>query len=270
MKKSFFFFPLSLFFLVFVGSSCAIETAPTGSANRPQIAAQSAKTAVSVGGSWETLSEEVSYMKYFFAKEQLAQLHLYKIDPRMVEMRLLHDEENPQSLTGWAKENQSALVVVNGVYFSDDYFPSGYLRYNGEQIGDRAFPDDVGFIAFDDTILLSHTSEEKTLYQNSAQTHPVIIANQQGMILSDDGEKAWRTIIGQDQEGMIYIGVVPRKMVTLFELMTILENMDIAWETVLNLDGGSSTGLSARVLDHSQSFNSYSPLPHVFVIDKKK
>jgi hypothetical protein len=258
---------------VLLGSSCAIDTNSTGqSTQRPDIVSAPAQT-VELGGEWQELENGFSYMQYFFEETSSAQLHLYRIDADTAVMRMEHNEEQPISIYGWSARFPDAAVLLNGVYFSEDNFPSGFVSVGGEQLGERQFSiENAGMITFDDEVSVLDGAVDVVdlnMAQNLAQNHPVLISHGTGTILSDDGASARRTFIGRDTVGQLYVGVLPRKGQTLYETMTLLQSLDIAWDTVINLDGGSSTGLAANIGDHSQLHPSYALVPNIFILEPK-
>lgn len=260
--------------LALLGASCDVTTTQTQTttATRPDIVSSPAPT-VEIGGQWQQLDDTFDYMEYTFEETASAQLHLYRARAEDVTMRMEHDEKQPLSIHGWSSRLPDAALLFNGVYFSEDNFPSGFVLVDGEQLGTRQFGiEHAGLITFDDEVSLfdgAVDSAHLNMADNLAQNHPVLISHGTDAIRSDDGQAARRTIIGRDTEGHLYVGVIPRKTVTLFETMELLQSLDIAWDTVINLDGGSSTGLAAAIGAHEQLFPSYALVPNIFIIEPK-
>lgn len=259
--------------LVFLGSTCEVTTQPTSTTttNRPAIVEKSAT--VEIGGQWVSLDDTFDYMEYHFEPSSSAQIHLYKMSATDVTMRMEHNEKQPLSMIGWSAEHPDAALLFNGVYFSEDNFPSGFAAVGGQQLGERQFAlEAAGIIAFDDEVSLLDGAIDAVdlgMAENLAQNHPVLISHGSGNIRSEDNAKARRTFIGRDTDGYLYVGVVPRTMISLYTLMETLQQMDIAWDTVINLDGGSSTGLAANIGEHSVQHPSYALIPNVFIIQPR-
>lgn len=255
--------------LIFLGSSCELSTQTTS--NRPAIVQKSAP--VEIGGEWISLDDTFDYMEYHFEPSSSAQIHLYKMSAADVTMRMEHNETQPLSMIGWSSQYPDAALLFNGVYFSEDNFPSGFASVDGEQLGERQFAlEAAGIIAFDDEVSLLDGAIDPVdlgMAENLAQNHPVLISHGSGNIVTEDNIKARRTFIGRDTDGYLYVGVVPRTMISLYTLMETLQEMDIAWDTVINLDGGSSTGIAANIGEHSVQQPSYALIPNVFVIERR-
>ena len=80
---------------------------------------------------------------------------------------------------------------------------------------------------------------------------------------------ARRTFIGTDEAGQVYVGVVWKDDVSLFELMQILQELDVNWYDVINLDGGPSTGIAVETGSFVEILDSAGPVPNVIVIQPK-
>ncbi len=84
-------------------------------------------------------------------------------------------------------------------------------------------------------------------------------------IPEDDGIAARRTTIAQDRDGRIII-VCPQGAFTLQGLAIYLLRSDLGLDVALNLDGGSSTGLSLRLGEERLEIPSLLPVPAVITI----
>lgn len=165
---------------------------------------------------------------------------------------------------------QDALVVANGGYFTPEHRPTGLLVSNGERLSPLV---PVGGGAGSGVLVMS--GDTLRLYERervraedlegvtfAIQGGPrVIEPGSRDGILSDDGLRANRTVIGADQRGRLVLAVTyadaARTGASLFELQRLLGRSgvgalgaDLALDFALNLDGGTSTGFFLRHDDH--------------------
>ncbi len=175
-----------------------------------------------------------------------------------------------RSMAEWANALPEAVFVANGGYFHEDGTPSGYLRAGGERVGERAFdPDRSAFLLFGDAPSMQEIGIEEAgaLGQDVVQSYPVLIRAGQPAVTSDSGLAARRTLFGTDGEGNAYVGIMPDRSATLYQLSEGLAHLPIEWADVLNMDGGSSTGAVLRPSAPGASLEtipSFLPVPNVF------
>ncbi len=196
---------------------------------------------------------------------------IYRLDPTRYKFRFA-DAGTPRLLKEW-RRGESATLVVNGVYFHEDYTPSGSLIINGEPVGARSFDaDKSGLINFDQGAELIDTktnTQATSGLQNAAQTYPFLIKNGKEAIQQESNLSARRTFIGSDTKGNIYLGIIPESAITLYQLSRLLQTVGVSWDSVLNLDGGPSTGLSAKFDQGEETFESFTGVPNVIVVEPK-
>lgn len=209
--------------------------------------------------------------KTFATPVPSTRLIIYRLDPTRYKFRFAHAGA-PRLLKEW-RRNESATLVVNGVYFHEDYTPSGSLIVNGESVGTRSFDaDKSGLLVFDQGVELVDTknnSRATSTLQNAAQTYPFLIKNGKEAVQQESNLSARRTFIGRDTQGNIYLGIVPESAITLYQLSRLLQTIGITWDSVLNLDGGPSTGLSVKFDQGEETFESFTGVPNVIVVEPK-
>ena len=105
--------------------------------------------------------------------------------------------------------------------------------------------------------------------KEAAQAYPFLIKNSKPNIKEDSGQIARRTFIGTDQEDNFYLGILPEESQTLYELSLELSKVPVNWKNVINLDGGSSSGLIANTQKNQENLNSYVPIPNVLVVKRR-
>ncbi len=152
-----------------------------------------------------------------------------------------------------------ALAVMNAGFFTPERRATGLLVSQGKQLspfipegggaGSGVFVLDEGKPS-----LLARESASKTKLKDAElalQAGPRILEPDGAPgIISDDGQRANRTVIGADKDGRVVVAVAvgPNGWSTgptLFELQRILSR-ELSLSFALNLDGGPSTGLFVR------------------------
>ena len=101
------------------------------------------------------------------------------------------------------------------------------------------------------------------------QSYPFLIKNSVRGFMEDSGKTAYRTAIGIDEKGYVYIIIVDDHRITLYELMVELIETDIDFVNVLNLDGGTSTGISIKRGSYEEVHDSLVKVPNVIVFKRK-
>jgi len=222
---------------------------------------------------WQPVGEGVERLEFYTSTTTPTRLVLYRMPAKDFEWNF-ENSSQPQRVSAWAKDANDALLVVNGTYFHEDNLPSGFLVSHGTRVGSRKFDlDRSGVIAFSDQgpQLINTKTEplDLTTVKNGAQSYPFIILDGQPSITEDSGLLARRTFLGLDRQGLVYIGVAPDEPVTLRELAQTLAGLDILWDKVINLDGGTSTGLGFRSSAFNETLDSYTTVPNVITVRKK-
>lgn len=258
--------------LLFLGSACTFD-ASTLLSQTPQPATNASVSPVSLGGTWETVNTHTRRLQYFFAQEEASFLVLYELDPTAFSLRFEHTDA-PATLAQWNELLHQPVMVLNGVYFHEDYLPSGFLVADGKRIGTRIF--DVKrsalLVLTPDVAIRAITKKELEAanFTDAAQSYPLLI--EQGNIALDDQSDSTdrRTFIGTGKNEKIYVGIVPAASLSLYELTKVLQQLDVPWDVVLNLDGGTSSGLAVNFPTLQETFPNYASIPNVLVIEQKQ
>lgn len=202
-----------------------------------------------------------------------ATIVLYRFPARGYRWRVIH---NPQAKTvqEWSLALPRAVAVANGGYFREDYSPAGALVADGKRIGNRSFDHSrSAAVVLDDQPRIVDT--KKTAFdlqraKNAIQSYPLLIRDGKPALVEDSGLKARRTFIGTDTDDNVYLGVVPGETMTLFALSRALAAQDVKWQSVLNLDGGPSTGLIVHSGSYTDQYPSVAPVPNIIVVESIK
>lgn len=201
-----------------------------------------------------------------------SEMVLYRFDPALYRFHIVH-QLPPLTIAAWSSALPDAQLLVNGVYFHEDNFPSGLVIASGTRIGDRQFDvDKSGVILMDHGLTLLKSAVSSTqlnAWHEAAQSYPFLIWNGMPAVATDTARVARRTIVGTDREGNVYVGVLADSALSLYSLSQSLITLPIHWQAVMNLDGGPSTGLVSHLPGRSEIINSYASVPNVFVVEKK-
>lgn len=199
-----------------------------------------------------------------------------KINPKEFRIYIANNTSDAQFISGWSTQVTSTeTYIINGSYFNEDNEPSGFLVVNGKRVGMRMFDQDKsGLIVLDDKMVRIRDLSKQPIKQNekftfALQSYPFLIRDGESAITHDSGKKARRSAIGVDGEGAVYFIFSADPHLTLYTFAQQLEETGIAFQQVLNLDGGPSSGLFIREQGQTRLYNSLSIVPNVIVAQKK-
>lgn len=177
---------------------------------------------------------------------------------------------SPHTVVGWT--TGTVDIAINGGYFNEDYTPSGYIIANGSRIGSRQFDEDKsGLLAITSNTIRIHDLATTPLASIplsdiAIQSYPFLIKNGIAAVKEDSGKRARRTAVGIDTNGRAHI-IISRSAISLHTLSQALSTSSIRFETVLNLDGGPSTGIVYHTATSTFVFDSITPVPQAILID---
>ena len=219
---------------------------------------------------WIKVNPEMDRMEYAYGEDEDQRMILYRFAKETYTLRFAVDEEAPKRVAEWRTTYPDAAVVTNGVYFHEDYSPSGFLVTDGTRYGFRSFDLDrsalVTFAPVFEIIDTALTPMPDNLTE-AAQTYPFLIKNGAAAVQEDSGLTARRTFIGEDASWRGYLGIIPFDEISLYDLSRVLDEMDINWEDVVNLDGGPSSGFSATTEGVMETYDSFTPVPSAVVME---
>jgi exopolysaccharide biosynthesis protein len=169
-------------------------------------------------------------------------------------MSLANDPETPKSVKEW-RATIGADFVVNGAYFDEKNSPTGFYSLNGSssvidwpKIEDQQTTASYSFLveAKDGKLVLSYLPDAPRAEppKNGFLSFPTLIANGRSLIKADSGLYAARTMLAQDARGDVYLVIVEKSAISLYEAATWLLSQPEGFVLAGNLDGGPSTGVS--------------------------
>jgi len=194
-------------------------------------------------------------------------LTLVKVSPQDFDFRLvLNQKDALMSIEDIAQEN-NCEVAMNGVFFDSKFDPLGLIVEDGKVINSAH----TGELASGVFYVTNDYKADIVPYSDYVVEDDVLALQSGPLILKADGsteisensiEKDARSFLGVDEEGFVYLGIVYPKTergwqgVSLYELAKMFQdsedNIGIKMKAVLNLDGGSSTGLYTKYSHYSE------------------
>lgn len=217
---------------------------------------------------WYTITSGMQ-IKEYIAEDGLDVITVIKIDPDEFRFEVLQDDASSRSVNDW-REEKNALLVVNAAFFNENNLPTGYLMasdgieynqpyYLGENGYTGAFViNDEGGI---DVRYLPHTNyglTELKMIQATFQTFPtLIIPDGKKAQLNESTSKAARTVLAQDEDMNLYIILTQSDYFTLTGIRDYLLDSDLDLDVAINLDGGTSSGVSIKSEGFSYGLSSF-------------
>lgn len=216
--------------------------------------------------SWQAVEPGVRRLDARVASgEAAARILVWEFDKNAGYVWELVRPDQALSVAATAELTQEDGIFLNGGYFHADGLPSGLVQVGGERWGKRQFdPVRSGFVVLGDRpFLLAGTATTTGITADILQSYPWIIRKGAHGFSQETGNYARRTFVGTDVRGRWYVGIVPDESVTLYQLGHLLQALPIEWRDVLNLDGGPSSGLVARIQGVQDRENSFAPVAYV-------
>jgi uncharacterized protein YigE (DUF2233 family) len=216
------------------------------------------------------VGEDIERRVITFGSERYDKLVLYRFAGDAFKWRFAYSN-TPKPVSQW-RTDTSATMVVNGTYFHEDQFPSGFLVVDGKAVGERSFDyDKSGVVNLRPDVEIIDTTARDVSIEDltfAGQSYPFLVKNNEPAIAEDSGLTGRRSFFGTTQNGDVVIGVVPSTRISLHKLSRILvEETGIAWKHVMNLDGGTSTGLSINSDGWNETIDSLVPVPSVIIAE---
>lgn len=173
----------------------------------------------------------------------------------------------------WRDLYPQTVAGINGVYFMEDLTPSGLFVGEGVKQTARLFDaDKSGLISVHEKMDILDTASSGVRVaqiKGGAQTYPILIKDGKEMLTRDTGKEARRSWVGTDRDGRVWLGVLSDGEVSLYALMKRLMEMGIAWDMVVNLDGGPSTGIFVKGEEGDVLKETLGGVPNVLLVERK-
>lgn len=204
---------------------------------------------------WQTVKPGLTYTDLRVNDKDLL---IAKIDPKKFKLGIYQNKDVKKAKNiKEIHEVTHSLLTFNGAYFTEDFKPTGLLISDGQQIRDINNANLTnGILTIDNegnTQLLNQDTQLNNV-EFAIQNGPILI-NAEGniMIKKDDGNTASRTAIGLDNKGNLILIVLKQNLLNANNAMSLYNFAHMIKDSpqmkiinitsVLNLDGGTSTGL---------------------------
>ena len=202
---------------------------------------------------------------------QTEEMSLVRLDPALYEFKVAYHPGEPQTLRDWQTET-GALLVVNGGFFTESFQATGLTVIDGQHSG-SSYGDFAGMFAVIDNgpevrWLGSRPYDFNEPLNYALQAFPMLVKPGGEVGYPDeDGDRARRTVLAQDDDGRVLFIISPWGSFTLHELSVWLATSDLNIDTALNLDGGTSSGL--LLTQPELTIPAFTPLPIVITVVPK-
>ena len=195
---------------------------------------------------WQTVQSGIDFKQVTSEIEGHTELFdLVRIDPEQVQLEFVVDEALPKTVSSW-QESLGATVVINGSYFDEDYALVTRTKTNSAEFGPW-LTGHTGMIWQRQSGWLIAAADPLTpgSAEQLLQSYPLLVSAGKSAVTQSIDDTAQRSAIGIDDDGYLYLIIAEYGTLTLSQLSQALTTADLpAMDTVLNLDGGSSTGLA--------------------------
>jgi uncharacterized protein YigE (DUF2233 family) len=199
-------------------------------------------------------------------------VHIVRLDQQAVQFHVGYAPAAPRPFTDWCAA-EGVIAAINGGFFEADYQTTALVISNGEAYG-SSYQNQGGMFAVDrwGNISLRYLPDTpydpNELLQQAIQGWPMLIRpGGEPLAFSEtSGQRARRSVIAMDRSGNVLLLAFPGSDFLLDELATWLQTSDLAVDSALNLDGGSSTGLCIHTESHQERINAFVPLPTVLQV----
>ncbi len=217
---------------------------------------------------WKELSPGIEYEKLNFSSDS-SHVHAFKIDPKRYHFDLVVKNRLDHFPTKQSFLPDNALIAVNGGFFAPDLQPLGLRINNGKTLSSYKAISWWGiFFIQDDVpqIIASNNFQPNKKINFAVQSGPRLIVDSD--VLSLKPGIANRSALCIDKEKNIIIAVTEFYPLALTEWAQILMN-NLGCQFALNLDGGRSTQLAAKIGDFALNIGGFTPVSDVIAVSQK-
>lgn len=201
----------------------------------------------------------------------LADLVAARFDPAQVRFHMGYKPGQPPTFDEWTTDARP-LAAINGGFFSETYQSTALVISNSAASG-TSYVGRGGMFWVDSS---GHIGLRSLADQPYDSAEPLVEAMQSWPILvkpggvpaynGDDPDRARRSVVALDRDGHVLLLVCASSTFTLRALSDWLGASDLAIDSALNLDGGSSTGL---YVDGEVRVAPFGRLPLVLLADRR-
>jgi uncharacterized protein YigE (DUF2233 family) len=234
-------------------SGCSFESA---SSDLPQTKTHQVNTEFQ----WKQLRPGLAFASAQISLQDSSKnLILVKIDPQQYIFHI-YQNKNQASAKNIREihQQQNVLVSLNGAFFGENFEPLGLLTSEGKEqskLRKSELMNGIFEITKEGEAKLWQAFQFKSSGQTdfAIQNGPILLDKNRKIVAPKTEKTASRTAIGLDKNNHILVVILKQSLfqsdneVTLYEFARILKEQplfqDLGLHSVLNLDGGPSTGL---------------------------
>ncbi|MCC7522785.1 phosphodiester glycosidase family protein [Candidatus Uhrbacteria bacterium] len=211
---------------------------------------------------WEAVSDGMERIELPLRDASSTHVIAYAFDTEKFSFDFAYST-TAKTIASWMPEYPKAAAILNGVYFHEDYTPSGDLIDEGKRTTNRRFDlDKSEYLVLAPVFGIGNSTGSE-----AGQSYPMLVRDGKDVVEVDSGKTARRTFAGIRDDGKAVFGLLDEGEISLYALSRELARPELGLEAALNLDGGPSTGMVVREPD--ESINSIFAVPVVIVITRK-
>ncbi len=226
---------------------------------------------ISQGGeasSWRLLEKGLSYKKIEIKKRSSkipSAVHVFKIDPKRFDFRIVTAAPETYATVRRMAEASGAVIAVNANFFDPEGKPLGLLIDQGKQLNPKKDISWWGIFYIDRKIPhIVHSNQWKSSrsISTAVQAGPRLVVN--GKIPRLKKDSSQKTAVGITKSGDVILATTlfPLEITELARLMGRSEAKGgLGCLNALNLDGGSSSQLYAKIGSFELRLPSYIGVP---------
>lgn len=216
---------------------------------------------------WNVLAQGLSYKKITL---QTKTIHVFKINPQYHLLKPIIEKET--TVKNMA-QNSGALLTINANFFDESGKPLGLVIQDGKEL--NPFKDISWWGIFYQENFQAHMIHSSQLKQtssikNAIQAGPRLVVN--GTIPKLKSQNSAKSAIGINKKGEIFV-VATLDSIDVIELAELMSKPEIrgglGCMNALNLDGGSSTQLYAKIGDFELDLPNLATIPVGLGVFKK-
>ena len=222
---------------------------------------------------WETLAPGMEYIDLrYHSISQWSHIHVFRIDLQTMRLSLVLAKNLPHHYAS-AQEFRRyghGLLAINGGFFSPDKMPLG-LR-----ISDKQVLNPIRHISWWGVFLVTKQHAMITAPYDFQYKKNIEFAIQSGPRLLIAGQiphlrpgYANRSALGLDAQGRVLILVTENLPLTTNSLAQIMKNSPLSCIDALNLDGGSSSQLYAKINDFNLDVAGFSQVSDAVLVKRR-
>ncbi len=209
------------------------------------------------GISWQEVKTGFYYSEFFKNQRDFI---LVKMDPKYFHFSVYQNKNLEEAKTiKEIHQQEQALITFNGSFFGEDFKPVSFLKSDGKifhKLSKANLVDGIFVFTKDDkpNLFSAESFKDSDDISFAMQNGPILLdATGKAKIVSDTGKIGSRTALGIDKDQNVVLIIIQQSLfnssngITLYQFADILANdpqfKGMGLHSVLNLDGGASTGM---------------------------